>query len=59
MRKGDTLIYYSPRQTRAGGEPVRAFTAVGVVADDEIVQRVFTGTVQSARVGQIEVAAAP
>lgn len=38
MRKGDTLIYYSPRQTRAGGEPVRAFTAVGVVADDEIVQ---------------------
>ena len=31
---GDLLVYYSPRQT-LGGLPLRAFTAVGRVVDDQ------------------------
>jgi hypothetical protein len=33
MRPGDWLIYYSPAETRGGGEPVQAFTAIGRVMD--------------------------
>ncbi|WP_431682424.1 EVE domain-containing protein [Kitasatospora sp. KL5] len=35
---GDWLVYYSPRTSLAGGRPLRAFTAIGRVADDEIWQ---------------------
>jgi hypothetical protein len=38
MRAGDTLIYYSPRERLRDGEPVRSFTAIGTIADDEIWQ---------------------
>ena len=37
MRPGDLLVYYSPRETRDGA-PLRAFTAVGRVEDDEVWQ---------------------
>jgi len=36
MRKGDWLIYYSPRTEIGGGAPVQAFTAIGQVQDDEV-----------------------
>lgn len=34
MKTGDWLIYYSPRTDMNGGEPLRSFTAIGRVADD-------------------------
>lgn len=34
MRRGDWLIYYSPRTDYKDGEPLQAFTAIGEVADD-------------------------
>lgn len=30
MSPGDWLIYYSPRKKMRGGDPVQAFTAIGV-----------------------------
>jgi len=38
MHPGDTLIYYSPTEELGGTTPLRAFTAVGVIADGEIWQ---------------------
>lgn len=38
MHAGDRIIYYSPKVTFGGTEPLHAFTALGTVADDEIVQ---------------------
>ena len=37
MDTGDLLVYYSPRLT-LGGAPLRAFTAVGRVVDDQLWQ---------------------
>lgn len=37
MRPGDVLVYYSPRET-LDGAPLRAFTAIGRVVDDEVWQ---------------------
>ena len=38
LAAGDRLVYYSPRTSLRNGEPLQAFTAVGVVTDDEIWQ---------------------
>lgn len=38
MRAGDALVYYSPVEERGDTEPLRAFTAYGTIADDEIWQ---------------------
>lgn len=38
MGAGDGLVYYSPCRSLHDGEPVRAFTAVGVLPDDELRQ---------------------
>ena len=38
MHAGDAIVYYSPRITYEGNEPLHAFTALGDVSDDEIVQ---------------------
>jgi hypothetical protein len=35
MRRGDWLVYYSP-SIEMGGAPLRAFTAIGRVEDDEV-----------------------
>jgi hypothetical protein len=35
---GDGFVYYSPRDAYPKGAPVRAFTAIGRVADDEVWQ---------------------
>jgi hypothetical protein len=34
MGVGDRLVYYSPKESRKGGEPLQAFTAIGRVAGD-------------------------
>ncbi|GAA1114842.1 MULTISPECIES: EVE domain-containing protein [Kitasatospora] len=38
LAAGDWLVYYSPRTSLAGGRPLRAFTAIGTVADEEVWQ---------------------
>jgi len=38
MHAGDRIIYYSPKERYGGDEPLHAFTALGEVADEEIVQ---------------------
>jgi len=38
MHQGDTLIYYSPRENLADTVPLRQFTAIGIIPDDEIWQ---------------------
>jgi hypothetical protein len=38
LAAGDWLIYYSPRTSLRNGETLQAFTAIGVVTDDEIWQ---------------------
>lgn len=38
MKPGDYLVYYSPSTEMAGGEPLRAFTALGRVQDDQVFQ---------------------
>ncbi|WP_438353154.1 EVE domain-containing protein [Microbacterium sp. CJ88] len=35
MRRGDGLVFYSPRTAYPDGAPLQAFTALGYVADDE------------------------
>lgn len=35
MLRGDWIVYYSPT-TELGGAPLRAFTAIGQLADDEV-----------------------
>jgi hypothetical protein len=38
LRAGDGLVMYSPRTDYPGGEPLQAFTAIGVVISSEIYQ---------------------
>jgi len=35
---GDWIVFYSPKTSLRGGEPLQAFTAIGKVADDELYQ---------------------
>ncbi|MDQ0676729.1 hypothetical protein QFZ30_000111 [Arthrobacter pascens] len=38
MKAGDTIVYYSPAERLGDGTPLRRFTALGTVADNEIWQ---------------------
>jgi len=38
MAVGDGVIFYSPKKSFGGNEPLQAFTAIGEVADDKIYQ---------------------
>ncbi len=38
MKEGDTVVYYSPVERRGDKTPLRQFTAIGTIADDEIWQ---------------------
>ena len=38
MHAGDRIIYYSPKKVYGEDEPLHAFTALGEVSDEEIVQ---------------------
>ena len=35
LKPGDRIVYYSPREVTKGGEPLRAFTAIGTVSERE------------------------
>jgi hypothetical protein len=34
LKKGDYLVFYSPRTEYKGGEPLQAFTGIGRIADE-------------------------
>ncbi len=34
LKRGDHLVFYSPRERLGDGEPVQAFTAIGHILDD-------------------------
>lgn len=38
MHAGDGFVYYSPKTSLEGSESLQAFTAIGIVQDDEIWQ---------------------
>lgn len=38
MRAGDTIVYYSPTERLGDGMPLKQFTAIGRIADEEIWQ---------------------
>jgi hypothetical protein len=38
MHAGDSIIFYSPKVTYEGNESLHAFTALGTVTDDQIIQ---------------------
>lgn len=42
MKKGDRIIFYSPKTTFDGGVPLQAFTALGTIDDDEPYQYEMT-----------------
>lgn len=38
MAPGDRLVYYSPREELGSATPLKAFTAIGTIADEELWQ---------------------
>ena len=36
LQKNDWLVYYSPKQSLSGDNPVQEFTAIGKVSDDDV-----------------------
>lgn len=38
LRAGDRIVFYSPRTDYPDGEPLQQFTAIGVVAGDDVYQ---------------------
>jgi hypothetical protein len=42
MARGDWIVFYSPKTSLEGGEPLQAFTAIGRIADDEPYQAEVT-----------------
>ncbi|NTU81774.1 MAG: EVE domain-containing protein [Chloroflexales bacterium] len=49
LRRGDWLVFYSPRTEFRGGEPLQAFTAMGQIADDAPYQVEMTLTFHPGR----------
>lgn len=44
LRRGDIIVFYSPKTAFEGGEPLQSFTALGRVADDEPYQAEMSPT---------------
>ncbi|MGH2873065.1 MAG: EVE domain-containing protein [Solirubrobacteraceae bacterium] len=38
LSAGDWIVFYSPKTSMQGGEPLQAFTAIGRIADDQLYQ---------------------
>jgi len=62
MHAGDRIIYYSPKKVCGGDEPLHAFTALGEVSDEEIVQvamspgfKPFRRNVKYQRTGEVKI----
>lgn len=49
VQPGDGIVYYSPREHMRGGEPVQAFTAIGIVAEGEPERRSGDGGFRPSR----------
>ena len=49
MKRGDLIVFYSPKTAFEGGEPLQSFTALGRIADDESHQAEMTPTFRSWR----------
>lgn len=47
LRESDGVVYYSPRTSYPDGDPLREFTAIGRVTDDEAYQALDGPTVTS------------
>jgi hypothetical protein len=50
LRAGDALVMYSPRAAYPDGEPLQAFTAIGVVSTGEVYQVQMTKDLKPYRV---------
>ena len=59
MSRGDWIIFYSPRVTHPGGEPLQAFTAIGQVVDDEPYRASTEGEVWRRNVDFLDCAETP
>ena len=61
LAKGDLIAFYSPRTAYPDGDPLRAFTALGRVADDEPYQASMSAAFHPwrRRVAFVRVAQAP
>jgi hypothetical protein len=46
LRRGDWLVFYSPRTEFRGGEPLQAFTAIGRIVDEAPYQVEMSPTFQ-------------
>ena len=46
LANGDYLVFYSPRTSLEGGDPLQAFTAIGRIVDDEPYQAEVSAKVQ-------------
>jgi hypothetical protein len=44
LKRGDLIVFYSPKTAFEGGEPLQSFTALGRVADDEPYQVEMTAS---------------
>jgi hypothetical protein len=44
LARGELLVFYSPRTSLQGGEPLQRFTAIGRITDDEVYQAEMTPT---------------
>jgi hypothetical protein len=44
LKRGDLIVFYSPKTAFENGEPLQHFTALGRVADDESYQAEMTPT---------------
>jgi hypothetical protein len=42
LAKGDGIVFYSPRTAFEGGQPLKAFSAIGRIADEKPFQVVMT-----------------
>lgn len=40
IARGDRILYYSPREVMKAGKPIKAFTAIGNIIDDEPYQAI-------------------
>ena len=38
MKRGDWVVFYSPKETYEGNSPCRKFTALGQIKDDQVYQ---------------------
>ena len=53
LSKGDGILYYSPREAMGNGAPVKAFTAIGRIADDAPIRSCYPTASSHSAAGRI------